>query len=83
LHRHRNSAELGTKPPDGREFIDWLAREEHIALASTDDAFGKELPLDDATALYEILLDSDAIDDVFVSERELTMLLARYRARYP
>lgn len=65
--------------PDGREFVAWLAREEHIAIASSD--LGQDLPLDDASALYEMLLESDAVDDVFVSERELITLLARYRAR--
>lgn len=67
--------------PDGDEFVAWLAREEHIALASTASSLGQDLALDDASALYEALLESDAIDDVFVSERELITLLARYRAR--
>jgi hypothetical protein len=30
--------------------------------------------------LYEQLLDSESVDDVFVSERELSRLLARFKA---
>jgi hypothetical protein len=65
---------------DGRAFLAWLAREEHVALADGADELGETLPLDDAEALYERLLESDAVDDVFVSERELARLLARFRA---
>jgi hypothetical protein len=67
--------------PDGPAFVAWLAREEHIALASPAIDVGRELPLDDASAVYDLLFQSDAVDDVFVSERELMTLLARYRAR--
>jgi hypothetical protein len=67
--------------PDGQAFVAWLAREEHIALASPAGDVGQDLPLDDASAVYERLFDSDAVEDVFVSERELATLLARYRAR--
>ena len=66
---------------DGRAFLAWLVREEHIALATGGGALGAELPMQDAGALYEMLLESDEVDDVFVSERELTSLLARYNAR--
>lgn len=69
----------------GARFVRWLAREEHVALASDDgaaaDALGASLTLADAAAVYEALLDSDAISEVFVSETELTTLLARFRAR--
>jgi hypothetical protein len=64
--------------PDPDAFVRWLAREEHIALAG--EAAFTELPLDDAEALYEQLLENDAVDDVFVSERELARLLTRFRA---
>jgi len=67
--------------PDGHAFVAWLAREEHIALASPAIDVGPDLPLDDASAVYDVLFNSDAVDDVFVSERELITLLARYRAR--
>jgi hypothetical protein len=69
----------------GARFVRWLAREEHLVLASDDgpdaDALGASLTLADAPAVYEALLDSDAIGEVFVSETELTTLLARFRAR--
>lgn len=68
----------------GVEFLAWLAREEHIALAAAGDeaaALGCALPMDDASRAYELLLESDAVEDVFVSERELGWLLGRFRAR--
>jgi hypothetical protein len=64
---------------DARAFVAWLALEEHVAVA--DLAAFADWPLDDAARFYEMLLDSDAVEDVFVSERELTRLLARFRAR--
>jgi len=64
--------------PDPDAFVRWLAREEHVALA--DEATFEDLPLDNPEALYEQLLESDGIDEVFVSERELSRLLTRYRA---
>lgn len=63
---------------DPRGFLSWLAHEEHIVLAGEPPS---DLPMDDPAALYELLLECDAIEDVFVSERELTSLLGRYRAR--
>ena len=66
---------------DGEGFLAWLVREEHIALAEGAGALGAELPMQDARALYEMLLESDEVDDVFVSERELSSLLGRYNAR--
>ena len=68
---------------DGSSFLAWLAREEHIVCAEDADVaeLGAAAPLDDATSLYEMLLESDTIDDVFVSERELASRLARFRAR--
>jgi hypothetical protein len=72
----------GDLEDDGAAFLAWLAREEHLALGEQGvAAFAESLPMDDAPALYELLLESDAIDDVFVSERELSSLLARFRAR--
>jgi hypothetical protein len=68
-------------PDDGAAFVAWLVREEYLALANSGDTLGGALPMDDVVALYEMLLDSDAVDDVFVSEREVTSLLARFRAR--
>lgn len=62
-------------------FLDWLAREEHVALGGDVSELAAELPMDDASALYEMLLESDDVDDVFVSESELAALLARFRAR--
>lgn len=64
---------------DAAAFVAWLVDEELVALAG--DAFDADVPMDDATALYEHLIESDAIDDVFVSERELSTLLVRFRAR--
>lgn len=61
---------------DGAAFIRWLAREELIV--ARPDAF-EDLPLDDATRAYERLLDDDAVEDIFLSERELARLLARFR----
>lgn len=65
----------------GAAFLAWLVREEHVALAGDASALGAALPMEDAPALYELLLESDAVEDVFVSETELTALLARFRAR--
>lgn len=67
---------------DGVSFVQWLAREELIALAADAAAIGEPLRMDDASALYEQLLDSEAVEDVFFSERELGWLLARFRARH-
>lgn len=61
---------------DGAAFVRWLAREELIV--ARPDAF-EDLPLDDATRAYERLLDDDAVEDIFLSERELARLLARFR----
>jgi hypothetical protein len=66
---------------DATGFVAWLAREEHVAVAAGARAFA-DLPMDDPSQLYEILLESDAIEDLFVSERELTRLLTRFRARF-
>ena len=66
---------------DGVAFVDWLAREELVALAADAAAIGAGLPMDDAPALYERLLESEGVDDVFISERELGWLLSRFRAR--
>ncbi len=66
----------------GAEFLDWLAEEEHVALGDEAEELGAALPMDDPVGLYEMLLESDAVDDVFVSERELAGLLSRYRARF-
>lgn len=62
---------------DGAAFVRWLAREELIV--ARPDAF-EDLPLDDAARAYELLLDDDAVEDIFLSERELARLLARFRA---
>ncbi|MBX3209470.1 MAG: hypothetical protein KF764_30835 [Labilithrix sp.] len=77
---------LRAKPVDdeGMVFLAWLAREEQLALSEDDpaavDALGAALPMDDAPGLYEMLLESAAVDDVFVSERELASLLGRFNA---
>ncbi len=80
----RRAPEIGIAP---RAFLAWLAREEHIALASPEgadvDALAGSLPMKDAGALYEMLLESDVVDDVFVSERELVTALERFLARVP
>lgn len=71
----------------GGDFLEWLAGEEHIALRTDEQATGARaslsasLPMRDVGALYEALLDSDAVDDVFMSETELVSLLDRFRAR--
>jgi hypothetical protein len=77
----RANQRKGVDEGDGDAFLSWLVREEHIALAEDAGALGTTLPMDDASALYEMLLESDAVEDVFVSETELTALLARFRAR--
>jgi hypothetical protein len=64
----------------GAAFLAWLAREEHIAPGDHIDQLAASLSLDDPATLYETLLESDAIDDIFVSEREVLSLLARFRA---
>lgn len=70
---------------DGAVFLAWLAWEEHIVLTADDagavQALGAALPMGDAPALYELLLESEAVEDVFVSERELASLLTRFAAR--
>ena len=76
------------RTPDADAFVAWLVKEECVLLASPpgggsgDDRTFADLPLEDAPRLYELLLDSEAVDDVFVSERELTRLLARFLARF-
>lgn len=69
-----------TRDDDAASFVAWLAREEHLALEK-GVALPEELSLDDASALYEALLESDAVADVFVSEKEHASLLQRFRAR--
>ncbi len=64
----------------GAAFLAWLAREEHIAAGDHIDQLAASLSLEDPATLYETLLESDAIDDIFVSEREILSLLARFRA---
>jgi hypothetical protein len=75
----------GDEEEDAAAFLDWLAREEHIAIAPDGiagiTASTASLSLEDASALYEMLLESNAVEDVFVSESELTSLLGRFRAR--
>lgn len=67
---------------DGAAMLEWLAREEHIALAGDAGELGATLAMNDASALYGQLLDSDAVEDVFISESELRALLARFQARW-
>ena len=76
------AARQGRVEAGGAAFLDWLAEEEHLALGDDAEELGAALPMDDAVGLYEMLLESDAVDDVFVSERELAGLLSRYRARF-
>lgn len=64
---------------DGDAFVAWLVREEGIALQRDQDF--STLPLDDPPAVYETLLDAESVDDIFVSERELARMLAKFRAR--
>lgn len=61
-------------------FLAFLVADGHLALAA-GEAIDEEVALDDPSGLYELLLESDAVDDVFVSERELTALLESFRAR--
>ena len=61
-------------------FLTWLARDEQIELVSPA-VLPEGLSLDDAPALYEALLESDAVADVFLSERELSSFVGRFRAR--
>jgi hypothetical protein len=76
-----HAARRGEEEERGADLLAWLAREGHLLLAQKGAVDIDEL-LDQPAALYELLLESDAIDDVFVSERELGWLVARYRARY-
>jgi hypothetical protein len=85
LTRHEagvEAARQGRVDAGGVGFLDWLAEEEHVALGGDARELAAALPMDDAVALYEMLLESDEVDDVFVSERELAGLLSRYRARF-
>jgi len=61
-------------------FLTWLERDEQIELVSPT-VLPEGLSLADGPALYEALLESDAVADVFVSERELASFLGRFRAR--
>lgn len=71
------------REPKSEDLIAWLAREEYVLLAATDTAMSfADLPLNDVPELYEQLLDHASIDDVFVSERELSRLLTRFKARF-
>jgi hypothetical protein len=65
----------------GDAFVKWLAREEHVELSA--NASFEDLPMDDAEQLYELLLESAGVVDVFLSERELARLLERFKARRP
>lgn len=77
------TARRSREAPEGAAFLAWLAAEDQIALGEDDSAdLAEALPMDDAPALYEMLLESDDVEDVFVSERELVTLLARFRARF-
>ncbi len=67
---------------DGAALLDWLAREEHIALAGDARELGATLAMSDASALYAQLLESEIVEDVFMSETELRALLARFKARW-
>ena len=77
----RESRKRKGEADDLDRFLAWLAREEHVALAEGAAPFAEPVASADATALYERLLDSDAIADLFISERELATLLGRFRAR--
>lgn len=65
---------------DGDGLVKRLAQEELIVVGETASDHFAELPLDDAARTYEALLEDDAIEDIFVSERELSRLLSRFRA---
>lgn len=75
-------AESRESPPESESdaFVSSLAHEKliEVRVGATFD----ELPLDDAARVYELLLDHEDVEDIFVSERELTRLLARFRARF-
>lgn len=86
LERHEREvlAHRKTRTADARSFLDWLVREEHVALAEDEpgvEALAASLPMQDASSLYEALLGSDAVEDVFVSGSELASLLGRFAAR--
>ena len=75
-------AESRESPPESESdaFVSSLAHEKLIEVRA--GATFDELPLDDAARVYELLLDHEDVEDIFVSERELTRLLARFRARF-
>lgn len=82
--RAERAGESTESSSEGADLLAWLAREEHLALSdSAEDvrALAEQLPLEDPAALYEMLIDTDAVDDVFVSEKELKALVARFKAR--
>jgi hypothetical protein len=72
------AAHRANRPDDeANAFVRWLRREEVIDVR--EGATFDDLPLDDST--YELLLEHEDVEDIFVSERELARLLARFRAR--
>ncbi|HVJ93559.1 MAG TPA: hypothetical protein VM580_27345, partial [Labilithrix sp.] len=81
VRRARALRSTAESDDNGMGLLAWLAREGHVLLAEDPGALAATLPMEDPPLLYEMLLESDAIEDVFVSERELTDLLSRFRAR--
>lgn len=79
--RERGTVREG--PAEAKAFVAWLAAEGEVEPAGDPEVarLAETLPMDDHEALYEALLESDAIEDVFASESEMKSLLARFRAR--
>jgi hypothetical protein len=65
---------------EGRELLAWLQREGHIVIDGDVGALAGSLPVDDARAAYETLLESDEVAEVFVSESEFEGLFARFKS---
>ncbi|MFO0676208.1 MAG: hypothetical protein U0169_06720 [Polyangiaceae bacterium] len=64
-------------------FLTWLAKEERIALVGDAADLVASLPMGDVEAAYEMLLEHDDVDDVFMSESEFRGLYSRWTARKP
>ena len=63
------------------EFLDWLVEQEKLSLAcKTTAELVRQIELDDESIdLYESLLESPAVDEIFASEEEFAQLIKQYR----
>ena len=75
------SQDSAPKSTRGAEFLAWLVREEHLALLGDAAGLAAFLPLENAETAYEQILESEDVDDIFVSESEFRALLKQWLAR--